>query len=225
VEATAPLSILVNRGTASASEVLAGALKDNARGVIVGETTFGKGLIQTIVELSDGSGVAVTVARYQTPDGTDINKKGIQPDVPIPTEQMPPTNGPGFCKYVSARGANVLFDGKAAAAMLADPNLKPTTAAPPTDPDAPGAGKPIDVTRYENAFQEGSSSTADLEAPAGPSSVPADPAEPIKTDVEPVNSATESGESGNVPASEPTSTDSEPSPATSTPGNTGQPSE
>jgi C-terminal processing protease CtpA/Prc len=49
--------------------------------VIVGETTFGKGLIQTIVELSDGSGVAVTVARYQTPDGTDINKTGIRPDI------------------------------------------------------------------------------------------------------------------------------------------------
>lgn len=62
-------------------QVLAGALRDNGRGKIVGEPTFGKGLIQTIVELSDGSGVAVTVARYQTPDGTDINKKGIQPDI------------------------------------------------------------------------------------------------------------------------------------------------
>ena len=67
------------------AQVLAGALKDNGRGKVVGETTFGKGLIQTIVELSDGSGVAVTVARYQTPDGTDINKKGIQPDIAIDT--------------------------------------------------------------------------------------------------------------------------------------------
>ena len=66
-------------------QVLAGALKDNLRGIVVGETTFGKGLIQTIVELSDGSGVAVTVARYQTPEGTDINKKGIQPDIAIST--------------------------------------------------------------------------------------------------------------------------------------------
>ena len=54
--------------------MLAGALKDNGRARIVGERTFGKGLIQTIVELTDGSGVAVTVARYQTPAGTDINK-------------------------------------------------------------------------------------------------------------------------------------------------------
>lgn len=56
------------------AQVLAGALKDNGRARIVGERTFGKGLIQTVVELSDGSGVAVTVARYQTPAGTDINK-------------------------------------------------------------------------------------------------------------------------------------------------------
>lgn len=56
--------------------MLAGALKDNGRARIVGERTFGKGLIQTIVELTDGSGVAVTVARYQTPAGTDINKVG-----------------------------------------------------------------------------------------------------------------------------------------------------
>lgn len=55
-------------------QVLAGALKDNGRAHIVGERTFGKGLIQTIVELTDGSGVAVTVARYQTPAGIDINK-------------------------------------------------------------------------------------------------------------------------------------------------------
>lgn len=67
---------------------MAGALKDNLRGIVVGETTFGKGLIQTIVELSDGSGVAVTVARYQTPEGTDINKKGIQPDIVISTGML-----------------------------------------------------------------------------------------------------------------------------------------
>ena len=54
--------------------MLAGALRDNGRATVAGERTFGKGLIQTVVELSDGSGVAVTVARYQTPAGTDINK-------------------------------------------------------------------------------------------------------------------------------------------------------
>ncbi|CAL8471979.1 g11521 [Coccomyxa elongata] len=110
LDATSPLSVLVNRGTASASEVLAGALKDNHRARIVGERTFGKGLIQTIVELSDGSGVAVTVARYQTPAGTDINKVGIQPDVPLGPDVMPPADGPGFCRFVASADAPPLFD-------------------------------------------------------------------------------------------------------------------
>lgn len=109
LDAMSPLAVLVNRGTASASEVLAGALKDNNRARIVGERTFGKGLIQTIVELSDGSGVAVTVARYQTPAGTDINKVGIQPDVPLEPDVMPPTDGAGFCRFVASADAPLLF--------------------------------------------------------------------------------------------------------------------
>ncbi|MDJ0647764.1 MAG: S41 family peptidase [Xenococcaceae cyanobacterium MO_188.B19] len=76
----APLVILVNQGTASASEILSGALQDNERAVLVGEKTFGKGLIQSLFELPDGAGLAVTVAKYETPNHTDINKLGIQPD-------------------------------------------------------------------------------------------------------------------------------------------------
>ncbi|MEH2249383.1 carboxyl-terminal processing protease CtpA [Nostoc sp.] len=75
-----PLVILVNQGTASASEILAGALQDNRRAQLVGETTFGKGLIQSLFELSDGSGLAVTIAKYETPQHRDINKLGIKPD-------------------------------------------------------------------------------------------------------------------------------------------------
>jgi len=75
-----PLVILVNQGTASASEILAGALQDNNRAKLVGETTFGKGLIQSLFELSDNSGLAVTIAKYETPNHRDINKLGIQPD-------------------------------------------------------------------------------------------------------------------------------------------------
>ncbi|HIK07328.1 MAG TPA: PDZ domain-containing protein [Trichormus sp. M33_DOE_039] len=75
-----PLVILVNQGTASASEILAGALQDNGRATLVGETTFGKGLIQSLFELSDGSGLAVTIAKYETPTHRDINKLGIKPD-------------------------------------------------------------------------------------------------------------------------------------------------
>ncbi len=76
----APLVVLVNRGTASASEILAGALQDNGRALLVGDRTFGKGLIQSLFDLSDGSGVAVTVAKYETPNHHDINKLGIEPD-------------------------------------------------------------------------------------------------------------------------------------------------
>lgn len=75
-----PLVVLVNEGTASASEILAGALQDNGRAKLVGEKTFGKGLIQSLFDLSDGSGIAVTVAKYETPNHTDINKLGITPD-------------------------------------------------------------------------------------------------------------------------------------------------
>jgi carboxyl-terminal processing protease len=83
-----PLMVLVNKGTASASEILAGALQDNGRAQLVGEKTFGKGLIQSLFDLSDGSGLAVTVAKYETPNHTDINKLGIAPDRVVLSESM-----------------------------------------------------------------------------------------------------------------------------------------
>jgi carboxyl-terminal processing protease len=76
-----PMITLVNRGTASASEILAGALQDSGRSPLVGSRTFGKGLIQTLLPLGDGSGLAVTVARYLTPSGRDIQNQGIEPDM------------------------------------------------------------------------------------------------------------------------------------------------
>ncbi|AFZ21631.1 carboxyl-terminal processing protease CtpA [Allocoleopsis franciscana] len=78
-----PLVVLVNQGTASASEILAGALQDNGRAKLVGEKTFGKGLIQSLFDLTDGSGLAVTVAKYETPNHRDIHKLGIQPDLEV----------------------------------------------------------------------------------------------------------------------------------------------
>lgn len=83
-----PLIVLVNKGTASASEILAGALQDNGRAQLVGEKTFGKGLIQSLFDLSDGSGLAVTVAKYETPNHTDINKLGIAPDRVVVSESL-----------------------------------------------------------------------------------------------------------------------------------------
>jgi len=89
-----PLVVLVNEWSASASEIVAGAIRDNKRGVIIGETTFGKGLVQTIFQLQDSSAVAITTAKYLTPSGHDLNRKvdpdgneirrgGIQPDIVV----------------------------------------------------------------------------------------------------------------------------------------------
>ena len=78
-----PLEVLVDKNSASASEILAGALQDNRRATVVGNATFGKALVQSVQSLSDGSGLAVTVAHYYTPSGTDISHKGISPDIPV----------------------------------------------------------------------------------------------------------------------------------------------
>lgn len=84
-----PLAVLVNGQSASSSEIVTGALGDNDRAVIVGNPTFGKALVQSLHGLSDGSGLAVTVAHYYTPDGTDISTRGITPDVNVTlTEQQ-----------------------------------------------------------------------------------------------------------------------------------------
>ena len=80
-EVDMPLAVLVNGNSASASEIFAGAVKDYGIGTIVGTTTYGKGVVQTIQPLTDGSAVKITIAKYFTPKGNDINKKGITPDV------------------------------------------------------------------------------------------------------------------------------------------------
>jgi carboxyl-terminal processing protease len=84
----APLAVLVNEGTASASEILAGALQDNGRATLIGTKTFGKGLIQSLFDLPNGSGLAVTVAKYETPNHHDIHKLGIKPDRIVPTPEI-----------------------------------------------------------------------------------------------------------------------------------------
>jgi len=78
-----PVVVLINKGSASASEIFSGAMKDNGRAVIVGEQSFGKGLVQEINKLPYEAGVNITIQKYLTPNGTDINKKGITPDVVV----------------------------------------------------------------------------------------------------------------------------------------------
>ena len=78
-----PLVVLINKGSASASEIFSGAMKDNHRAVIIGEQSFGKGLVQEINKLPYESGINITIQKYLTPNGTDINKKGITPDIVV----------------------------------------------------------------------------------------------------------------------------------------------
>ncbi len=85
-----PIIVLVNSGSASASEILAGAIQDYKRGVILGTPTFGKGSVQTVIPLSDGSGLRLTTAYYYTPNGTNIHTKGITPDIIVEAQSVEP---------------------------------------------------------------------------------------------------------------------------------------
>ncbi len=84
-----PLVVLVNKGSASASEIVGGAIQDMGRGIILGENTFGKGLVQQVYSLSDDSAVTVSTSEYYTPEGRIINNIGIEPDIIIPIEEEP----------------------------------------------------------------------------------------------------------------------------------------
>lgn len=85
-----PLVVLVNGNSASASEIFAGALQDSGKAKLVGKTTFGKGIVQSVMPLSDGTAIKITIAKYFTPNGSDIHEKGIAPDyeVELPEEQV-----------------------------------------------------------------------------------------------------------------------------------------
>ncbi|MCE2928529.1 MAG: S41 family peptidase [Candidatus Caenarcaniphilales bacterium] len=121
-----PVILLVNSNSASASEIFSGALRDNGRAEIVGTKTFGKGLVQAINKLGDGSGVNVTIAKYLTPNKTDINQKGIDPDYEVKLEKLDYdlSRGPWFFDPNVEFGKRVPEDGQDKQLMKAVEVLK-----------------------------------------------------------------------------------------------------
>ncbi len=135
-----PLVVLINKGSASASEIVAGAIRDHERGVLVGETSFGKGSVQNVHEMADGSELRVTVAAWLTPNGSHIHKHGIEPDVEVLPEE-PQANA-------AAEGGDQdgqATDGSTApeATPGAEDGATPTDATPA--PDAAASETPPDV--------------------------------------------------------------------------------
>jgi carboxyl-terminal processing protease len=143
-----PMIVLVDGGTASASEIVAGALQDSGRAVLIGTRTFGKGSVQTVIELEDGSGLKLTVARYYTPSGRSIQERGISPDVWVKAtdaeDDAPRENTlPGHF-----RGEE---DPRIAAASLQPPPPQPKA---PGDPDDdPQLKVALDTLRTWGVFQ------------------------------------------------------------------------
>ncbi len=133
-----PLVVLVNKGSASSSEILTGALQDNRRATVVGTETFGKALVQSLHPLSDGSGIAVTIAHYYTPKGTDISKKGIKPDVELKLSEQQ--------SKALASNPDDIGTGKDPQYAKAVALLAKSAAKPATKPAGEPAGKPAPVS-------------------------------------------------------------------------------
>lgn len=144
-EPTCPMVVLVNEGTASASEILSGALQDNGRAIVLGMPTFGKGSVQTVIPLEDGSALKLTTAKYYTPKGRSIQAEGIKPDIVV--EPIRPADGPE----------------SAEAQMLREKDLKGHIRGDREGEQKPAEGKDKDKSKDKSKEQDKGKEKTDLQ--------------------------------------------------------------
>ncbi|MDH5429470.1 MAG: S41 family peptidase [Nitrospirota bacterium] len=133
-----PMIVLINHGSASASEIVAAAMQDWGKAVVIGTTSFGKGSVQTILPLSDGSGLRLTTAKYYTPKGKSIHTIGVQPDIVIDPKAIQVAKQ-------EAAGGNKGEKSSASSATAKPPKTETKAATAPEDPNAPQPVPPEDV--------------------------------------------------------------------------------